>query len=298
MAFSCVCKTTPFGVILPVSLITLLQELLYNYFMNIAVVGHIEWGRFFRVDRIPGAGEIIHADEIWEEVAGGGSVAAMQLAQLNGNCKFFSAVGDDELGKKAVEQLQANGVEVYAQIIDNRPTKTIAVHIDKNNERTITVAGDLRPSGKDTSLPWEKLKEMDAVYFVSGDIQALEYSRRSKVLTSTARIKTLLNISDLQLDALLTSEKDSGERYKPDDINPVPKFVITTQGARGGYLDDGTRYEAEIIPSENIVDFYGCGDSFAAGVTYGLVDGNIHDALAVGIKAGAVAAQRRGAFGN
>lgn len=128
-----------------------------------------------------------------------------------------------------------------------------------------------------------------------------EYSLLSKGLISsisTARIKPLLNISDLQLDALLTSEKDSGERYKPGDINPVPKFVITTQGARGGYLDDGTRYEAEIIPSENIVDFYGCGDSFAAGVTYGLVDGNIHDALAVGIKAGAVAAQRRGAFGN
>lgn len=266
--------------------------------MNIAVIGHIEWGRFFKVDHVPSTGEIIHADEIWEEVAGGGSVAAMQLAQLNGSCIFFTAIGDDELGKKAVEQLQANGVEVYAQVIDNQPTKTIAVHIDKNNERTITVAGDLRPSGKDPSLPWNKLAEMDAVYFVSGDMQALECARRSKVLTSTARIVSLLNSSDVQLDALLSSEKDSGERYKSGDINPEPKLVITTQGERGGYLNDGTRYEAEIISPENIVDFYGCGDSFAAGVTYGLVGGNVHDALVAGAKAGAAATRRRGAFGN
>ena len=266
--------------------------------MNIAVVGHIEWGRFFRVSYMPGAGEIFHANEAWEEVAGGGSVAAMQLAQLNGNCLFFTAVGNDEPGKKAIEQLQANGVEVYAQIIDDQQTKTIAVHIDKNNERTITVAGDLRPSGQDASLPWEKLAEMDAVYFVSGDMQALQYARCSKVLTSTARIVSVLNPEDTLLEALFASEKDISENYKSGDITPEPKLVITTQGERGGYLNDGTRYEAETIPPENIIDFYGCGDSFAAGVTYGLAYGNMHSALVTGVRAGAAAAQRRGAFGN
>lgn len=39
--------------------------------MNVAVVGRIEWARFYRVDRLPNAGEIVHADEAWEEVAGG-----------------------------------------------------------------------------------------------------------------------------------------------------------------------------------------------------------------------------------
>ncbi len=267
--------------------------------MKIAVVGHIEWGRFFRVDGMPSVGEIVHASESWEEVAGGGSIAAMQLAQLNGNCIFFTAVGNDELGKKAMEQLLANNVEVCAQVIDNQQTKTIAVHIDKNNERTITVAGDLRPSGQDASLPWDKLAEMDAVYFVSGDVEALEYARHSKVLTSTARIASLLNLGNIQLDALLTSEKDTGEKYNFGDITPEPKLVITTQGKNGGYLNNNTRYMAEIIPQENIIDFYGCGDSFAAGVTYGLAsDKDIHNALVVGAHAGAGAAQRRGAFGN
>ena len=70
--------------------------------MNIAVVGHTEWGSFFKVSHMPDTGEIIHADETWQEVAGGGSVAAMQIAQLNGSCLFFTAVGNDELGKKSI----------------------------------------------------------------------------------------------------------------------------------------------------------------------------------------------------
>ena len=172
------------------------------------------------------------------------------------------------------------------------------MHIDENNERTITVAGNLRPSGQDTSLPWDKLAEMDAVYFVSGDIEALKYARRSKVLTSTARVLPLIKQGNIQLDALLASESDASERYKLGDMNPEPKSVITTQGGSGGYLDNGIHYRAEAVSPENIVDFYGCGDSFAAGVTYGLANGEIHTALAIGAHAGATAAQRRGAFGN
>jgi ribokinase len=217
----------------------------------------------------------------------------MQIARLNGSCLFFTVVGNDELGKKSIEQLRANSVEVYAQTVDDQPTKTIAVHIDENNERTITVAGNLRPSGQDTSLPWDKLAEMDAVYFVSGDIEALKYAIRSKALTSIARVLPLIKQSNVQLDALLASE-----RYKPGDINPEPKSVITTQGGSGGYLENGIRYRAEAVSPENIVDFYGCGDSFAAGVTYGLANREIHTALAISAHAGATAAQRRGAFGN
>lgn len=266
--------------------------------MKIAVVGHVEWGRFFKVSHVPEVGEIVHSNETWEEVAGGGSVAAMQLAQLNGNCIFFTAVGNDRQGKKAIEQLKANNVEVYAQVIDSQMTRITAIHIDKNNERTITVAGDLSPSGEDISLPWSKLAEMEAVYFVSGDAQALGYSRRSKVLTSTARIAPLLNQNNIRLDALFASEKDMQEKYNFGKITPEPKLVITTQGKNGGYLNDGTHYDAETVSPSDTVDFYGCGDSFAAGVTYGLVDGDIHNALVIGARAGATAVQRRGAFGN
>src|ERR1700741_4411587 len=82
--------------------------------MEVAVVGHVEWVEFARVDELRPAGEIVHARESWEEAAGGGAVAAVQLANLAGSCLFFTALADDELGRRSREELEARGVTVYA----------------------------------------------------------------------------------------------------------------------------------------------------------------------------------------
>src|SRR6059036_3705172 len=81
-----------------------------------AVVGHVEWIEFAEIDRFPGRGEIVRATETWQDAAGGGPVAAVQLAKLAGACDFFTAVGDDELGRRAVAALEARGVTVHAQV--------------------------------------------------------------------------------------------------------------------------------------------------------------------------------------
>ena len=69
--------------------------------MELAVVGHVEWIEFVRVESVPAPGEIVHALETWEEPAGGGAVAAVQLARLNGTAHLFTSLGDDELGRRA-----------------------------------------------------------------------------------------------------------------------------------------------------------------------------------------------------
>ena len=50
--------------------------------MRAAVVGHVEMMEFVRVEHVPSSGEIVHATETWEEAAGGGAVAAVQLSKL------------------------------------------------------------------------------------------------------------------------------------------------------------------------------------------------------------------------
>ncbi len=50
--------------------------------LKLAVVGHVEWVQFARVPHVPPAGEVVHASEPFEEPAGGGAVAAVQLARL------------------------------------------------------------------------------------------------------------------------------------------------------------------------------------------------------------------------
>src|SRR2546428_10226424 len=73
--------------------------------MRAAVIGHVEWIEFARVERVPVAGEIVHALEAWEEPGGGGSVAAVQLAELAEGVTFFTALGGDPLGRRPSPEL-------------------------------------------------------------------------------------------------------------------------------------------------------------------------------------------------
>ena len=40
--------------------------------MRFAVVGHVEWVEFAKVERVPEPGEIVQASDWWAEAAGGG----------------------------------------------------------------------------------------------------------------------------------------------------------------------------------------------------------------------------------
>ena len=125
--------------------------------MRLAVVGHVEWVEFAVVERVPEPGEIVHVQEAWEEPAGGGAVAAVQLARLAGGCLFVTALGDDELGIAAKRDLEAMGVEVRAAW-RAEPQRRAFVYLDASGERTITVIGErLTPRAEDP-LPWPELE--------------------------------------------------------------------------------------------------------------------------------------------
>src|SRR5205085_9404948 len=179
--------------------------------MNLAVVGHVEWVEFARVDHVPEPGEIVHALDTWQEPAGGGAVAAVQLANLNGSAHLFTSLGNDELGRRSREQLEGQGVTVHA-VAARVPQRRAFSFIDEGGERTITVLGPkLLPLGDDGSLPWEELRRCDAVYFVSGDVAAVRRSRHSRVLVATARELPTLRQAEEELDVLVGSAEDAGE---------------------------------------------------------------------------------------
>ncbi|MHB8469931.1 MAG: PfkB family carbohydrate kinase, partial [Gaiellaceae bacterium] len=263
--------------------------------MRLAVVGHVEWIEFVRVAHVPAAGEIVTALETWEEPAGGGAVAAVQLARLNGSAELFTSLGGDELGRASRAQLEARGVTVHGDVA-NGPQRRGFTYVDDDGERTITVLGrKLVPSGVDESLPWEELARCDAVYFVSGDVSALRAARRARVLVASARELATLRRGGEELDALVGSAEDAAERFEPGDLEPAPKVVVTTSGGLGGWLRPGGPYRAAPLPGP-IEDAYGCGDCFAAGLTYGLAAGrSLEEAVALGARCGAAVLKGPGA---
>jgi ribokinase len=267
--------------------------------MRVAVVGHVEWAEFARVEHVPVPGEIVHAREDWEEPGGGGAVAAVQLARLAGECLFLTALGDDELGRRAKRELEALGVRVEAAW-RSEPQRRAFVHLDADAERTITVIGErLRPLAED-SLPWAELEGFDAVYLTAGDPGAVRAARAARQLVSTVRAVDSLANAAAQVDVLVSSAEDEGERYAPGDIVPPPHFVARTAGSAGGVLEtaEGTTsaWAAPPLPGP-AVDAYGAGDSFAAGLTFGLAQGrSAEEAAAFGARCGAAVVTGRGPY--
>jgi ribokinase len=270
--------------------------------VRVAVVGHVEWVRFAQVEHVPVAGEVVHAVDPFEEPAGGGAVSAVQLARLAGESLFITALGDDEHGQRSVARLRELGVDVRAAFVD-APSRSAVTLVDRTGERTITTFGPrLDPRGEDAGEQWQALEGVDAVYFTAGDLAALRRARASgRVLVASPRARGALG-QGVPLDALVLSDKDQVELGEAGDAQGEARLVVWTEGEHGGRYRDAAgvsgRWAAVPAPGP-VVDSYGCGDSFVAGLTYGLGAGlEVPDALALAARCGAVCLTGRGPYGR
>jgi ribokinase len=269
--------------------------------MRLAVVGHVEWVEFLRVPEVPRAGEIVHTGEWWEGAGGGAAVVAVQLAKLAGRSTLFTALGDDLLGHRSMDELETLGVEVEA-CFRAEATRRAVTHVDRTGERTITVVGErLGPAGDD-ALAWEKLDGADAVFFTAGDTGALKTARGAKLLVATPRAGEVLWGSDVRLDVLVGSGLDPGESYDPEELRPPPRLIVATAGAEGGtfsVLGEAPRSFSAAPIEGPIVDRYGAGDTFAAGLTYALGAGQeVEKAIRFAARCAAAALAGRGPHGG
>jgi ribokinase len=260
-------------------------------------MGHVEWIEFGRVTHVPEPGEIIEASEWFSEAAGSAAVVAVQLAKLSGDVDFFTALGDDERGRRSRERLTELGVRVHAARRDAMQ-RWAFVHLDDDGERTITVVGDRHAPRGDDDLPWDRLDGAAAVFVSGGDPAAMRHARRARLLVTTPRAVETLD--GIKIDALVGSGKDRLEQLDPDALDPPPALVITTAGKEGGAWQAGEqrrgKFEAAELPGP-MVDEYGAGDTFAAGVAYALGAGyEIDDALAFAARAGAANLTGRGPY--
>ena len=238
--------------------------------LNFAVIGHVEWINFLKVDSLPKAGLISHAKSSFEMPAGGGGVIAKTLREItHGDVHFFTSLGNDFYGGQTKEIFEKMGIKLHVAWRKS-PTRKGFSLVDNTGERSITIIGDrLNPTSKD-NLNWNLLKEMDGIFITAGDEDIFRKSRTCPILCSTPRVGIeTINNSKVFLDALIGSNLDPNEIFSTSDLTNTPQVIIKTEGKDGGILFPGGRFEAEHNDSP-IIDSYGCGDSFAAGIIFGL----------------------------
>jgi len=263
---------------------------------RIAVVGHVEWVQFLRVDRLPSPGVIQRAERESTHAGGGAVVAAAVLAELGAEVDFYGAVGSDALGDAAVSELAERGMTVHAA---RRPgaTREVLTLLDRAGERTILPIGErLQPQGDD-DLDWDRLAEADGAYVTAGDPGALRHARAAGVLVATPRLRERVENPDVPIDALVFSASDENEVQWAERLRSDTRLMVTTEGARGGHWRGASEGRWTAVPPPGpIRDSYGCGDAFAGALTFGLAAGKtMAQACELGARWGAEMLTRVGA---
>ena len=253
-------------------------------------MGHVEWVDFVEVARLPRPGEVARAAGAFTRAAGGGGVVSVVLAELGAQVDFFCALGDDDHGRRAAEQLERRGVDVHVAWRAGLPTRRAVTMLESSGERTIVTIGErLEPRGDD-ELEWERLRAADGAYFTAGDGGALRRAREARVLVASPRGRSALeHDTGRQIDALVFSARDDDESQWAHRLARHARLLVETRGAQGGDWTGESEGGWEAVPPAGPSrDAYGCGDSFAAGFTFGLASGaSVADAAALGARCGA-----------
>ncbi|MGH2693370.1 MAG: PfkB family carbohydrate kinase [Actinomycetota bacterium] len=255
---------------------------------TVAVVGHVEWAKLIRVERVPRTGELVDGVAVGAEAAGAGAIAAVQLARLGARVTLLTAVGADHDGTAALGRLRALGVDLAA-VRRAAPQRRILVLLDERGERTLLPIGERLLPDLDDELPWHVLADADAVLLVAAGPGAVDACCKTRVVLTTARWLPRVREGSRRVDAAVGSAADAAEALDFDPLE-CSDLEVWTEGAAGGRWrtrEAEGRFAPAGVPGP-IADTYGCGDSFLGGFTFGFAAGmTVDGALALGARCGA-----------
>jgi ribokinase len=104
------------------------------------VVGAVNVDLVAAVDRLPGPGETVVGPGVARHGGGKGANAAVAAARVGASVTLIGAVGDDDTGHGALEELRADGVGVEGvSVLNGVPTGVALIVVDAAGENQIAV---------------------------------------------------------------------------------------------------------------------------------------------------------------
>lgn len=234
---------------------------------------------------------------------GNSSNVAIGVSKLGIHACLIAYVGDDDTGRKNIETLMRDNVNVdYMKIVPGMASNYHYV-LWYENERTILV--------KHTEFPYSFAQDMPEakwVYLSSLASNSTDYHKEiSEYLKKFSNIKLAFQPGTFQIKLGTEILKDIYERTEILFCNFIeaqkilgteesdkaklmrglrslgPKIVILTDGLKGAYADDGENVWSVPVYSTSSFESTGAGDAFASATLAALISGkNLKEALAWG----------------
>ena len=261
---------------------------------RIAVVGSVNLDLVARVNRLPRAGETLTDAELSRVPGGKGANQAVAAARLGADVCFVGAVGDDEFGQLAVEELRAAEVDLSRVQVVDTPTGVALILVDDEGENQIVVV-----PGANHRLDPAHVEVGEAEGLISQleiedpAIEAAIAQFEGFFCLNAAPARPVSDVILGRADLIVANT------YELDALgsSPLGTLFAVTLGAEGALLiDDGQEVVRATPPVVEAVDGTGAGDAFTACLAVSLLEGrDREEALRRACAAGALAASRPGA---
>lgn len=252
---------------------------------KIVVIGSSNTDMILQMKRIPRPGETILGGRFSTAAGGKGANQAVAAARAGGDVTFIARVGDDVLGKQAVDGFKRDGIDTRYVFNDSKtPSGVALIFVAESGENSIGVA-----SGANAELSVEDVNRCREV-ILSADIVLMQLETPLETIGAAAAIAAGRNIPVilnpapaqalgddlLQKISILTPNETETQILTGIEVTDETsarnaatalwqkgiRTVIITMGARGAFV-----YSSEftgMVPSFKVtpVDTTAAGDVF------------------------------------
>lgn len=293
---------------------------------RVVVFGSSNTDMTVRTPRLPAAGETILGGSFQSSPGGKGANQAVAARRAGAEVTFLCALGDDELGKRALNLYRQEGLNVdHVKIVGGEASGVALIFVDDDGENMIGVASgaNLAFTADDVALWPDSLFQPEDVFLtglevpISAAIAAMKRAQAAGMTVilnpapappkGSPEIADLLAAADIvtpnrvEALALASADDQSNQTDWPAVarrlLDQGPQAVVITLGAEG-CLTATANGEVQTIPARRVetVDTVGAGDAFNGALAAALSQGRpLPEAAAWANAAAALATTHPGA---
>ena len=243
---------------------------------RLVCLGMVVKDMVFHVPHIPPTPQKLTATSMRLGFGGMAATAAAAAAALGGEVEFWGRIGDDDIGREAVQAFVTRGVDPCVKVMANTPSPVSAVIVDEAGERMLAVyPGDL-----DSDTEWLPLDRLTGVKAVHADFRWVEGARALYLAARKIGCPCVLdadagNVRSLETliplaDHIIFSERGlagiASEKRVEQALLAVAAdrdvVVGVTLGERGSLFAHQGRLHSFQAPQVAALDTNGAGDVF------------------------------------